>query len=112
MGKSEPRVLVAHVASDGGILLIDVLQVGPLEHWLVPEWLEWPDKALQTPARAIRLEGLAYQPHGIGAADLTINSQVPKAVLDGQSRQIAGREVEVLEGPHPRLPVLPLRRGH
>ncbi len=40
MGKSEPRVLVAHVASDGGILLIDVLQVGPLEHWLVPEWLD------------------------------------------------------------------------
>lgn len=105
----ETKLLAAHVASDDGILLIDVLQIGT-QRWLVPEWFEWRERKEQTPAIAIRLDGLAYQHHGVGAADLTVNVTIPKAVLTGQSQQIAGRTVEVVLGPSDRFGRIPFRR--
>lgn len=99
----KPKYLVALVCTDGGLVKIDVLKTGPLEHWLVPEWLESGDRKFQTPARAIRLEGLAHQHAGPGLVDITVNTPIPTAVLEGQSQQIEGREIEVLTGPSPRF---------
>lgn len=104
----EPEYLVALVCTDGGLVKIDVLKTGPLEHWLVPEWFESGDRKFQTPARAIRLEGLAHQHAGPGLVDITVNTPIPTAVLEGQSRQIEGREIEVLEGASPRFGKLPI----
>jgi len=106
----EPQYLVAMIITDGGIVQIDVLKTAPLEHWLVPEWLEWPERQLQTPARAIRLEGLQFQTGGPGLVDLTVNMPIPKDVLDGRSRRIGEREIEVIEGPSPRFGALPIPR--
>lgn len=105
------KFLVAYVASDDGILLMDVLQIGD-ERWLVPEWLEWLDEQLQTPAIAIRLDQLPHQKTPHLGADITVNVSVPKAVLTGEALHVAGIPVEVVRGPSPRFGKIPIPSKH
>lgn len=77
-----PQYLSAYVPTDKSIDQIDVLKIRG-ELWLVPEWLEWPDTQVQTPAVAVRLDGHPFQWGAPGAVDLTVNNQVPQSVLSG-----------------------------
>ncbi len=106
----EVEYLTAYVSTGDGISKIDVLKLGPLEHWLVPSWVEWPDEGLQTPERAIRLEGLAFQHGAPGLVDLTVQTVVPKAVLDGETQSAEGLEFQVEEWPTSRFGKLPIPR--
>mgnify|MGYP006951119562 CR=1 FL=1 len=91
------KLLVAHLASDDGIFLIDVLQT-EADLWLVPQWFDSEDGKYQTPARAIRLDFIAHQKSGIGGADITVNSTIPKSVLAGPDVSAGGTEYEVVTG--------------
>lgn len=91
------RMLVAHLRSGNSVLLIDVLQTSD-GLWLVPEWLESKEQGLQTPARAIRLDQLQHQTVGVGGADITVNQDIPKDVLEGRSTSAGGVDYVVVDG--------------
>ena len=91
------KLLVAHVRSGDSVLLIDVLQTDN-GLWLVPEWLESKGEKLQTPARAIRLDRLQHQKIGVGGADLVVNQDIPKDILEGRVTSAGGVQYEVVDG--------------
>ena len=91
------KLLVAHLRSGDSILLIDVLQTSD-GLWLVPEWRESKEQGLQTPARAIRLDRLQHQRVGISGADITVNQDIPKEILEGRSTSAGGVDYEVVDG--------------
>ena len=98
----EPKYLSAYVADEEGIALMDaVLWNGEL--WLVSEWLELPEKRLQTPAVAVRVDRLPHQRTNVGGADLVVQNPIPRAVLRGESASSAGTEYQVLTGPAPHF---------
>lgn len=103
-----PEYLSAYVPTDEAIILIDVLQLRG-ELWLVPEWYEWPDKQLQTPAVAVRLDGHPFQRSAPGAADLTVNNQVPTAVLRGEPTPEQSQRFQVIVGPSDHFGKLPMK---
>lgn len=91
------KLLVAHLRSGDSILLIDVLQADD-GMWLVPEWLESKEDKLQTPARAIRLDRLQHQMVGVGGADIVVNQDIPRDVLEGRATSADGVHYEVVDG--------------
>lgn len=91
------HLLAAHLRSGDSVLLIDVLQTSD-GLWLVPEWLESKEQGLQTPARAIRLDGLQHQMVGVGGADITVNQEIPKDILEGRATSAGGVDYDVVDG--------------
>lgn len=53
--------------------------------WLVPHWLEAPSEGYKIPTRIIRFDKHPYQKDSFGA-DFLLNAPIPKAVLDGQTK--------------------------
>ncbi|QNP40210.1 hypothetical protein [Lysobacter solisilvae (ex Woo and Kim 2020)] len=91
------KLLIAHLRSGDDLLLIDVLQTKD-GLWLVPEWLESKVDKRQTPARAIRLDRLQHQMVAIDGADLVVNQDIPRDVLEGRSTSAGGLHYEVVDG--------------
>lgn len=107
-GLVNPKLLVAHVGSDEGIFIADVLQTEG-ELWLVAEWLETQDRQWRTPRRTIRVTEWVHQRLAEGPVDLVLDP-IPKAVLDGHADTDAGVQYVVLEGPSDRFGWLPVPR--
>lgn len=110
-GVDDPQYLSAHVATEKGILTVDVLSIRG-ELWLVPEWLEWPDIQMQSPAVAIRLDLVPHQRTGIGGVDITVNASIPQAVLDGLVQPSEAAPWVVIHGPSDHFGKLPMRQVH
>ena len=71
--------------------------------WLVPEWLDSPDKKSTTPARIVSLATIPHQRMD-GPIGFVVNDPIPKSVLFGQpSPEEAGKFV-IVEAPPIRLP--------
>lgn len=98
----EPEYLTAYVATVDGIVLMDVVRWNG-ELWLVPEWLEWPEQQLQTPAVAVRLDLLPHQSTRLGGVDFVVNNPIPTAVLSGEISPEAAQPFQVMHGPSPHF---------
>ncbi|MGE0563898.1 MAG: hypothetical protein AB7O50_05225 [Pseudolabrys sp.] len=79
------------ICDDGNMYLIDTI-----EHedglWLVPKWNETPYPSMQKPARMIqlpkeRVRDLGHDFLGSGIHARKLDDPMPKAVLDGTSRE-------------------------
>lgn len=107
----EAKLLIAHVACENEILTADVLQIGG-ELWLIPQWLETQDGQWRTPERAIRVDSLPHQMEGVRGADMTLNSTIPKSVIDGLTSHSGGVEYETVRGPSDRFGWISARRAN
>jgi len=106
----EPKLLIAHVACEDAILTADVLQIGA-ELWLIPQWLETQDGQWRTPERAIRVDLLPHQMSGAHGSDMTLNSTMPRSVIDGLTSHAEGVEYETVRGPSDHFGWIAARRG-
>lgn len=66
-----------------------VFSIDTIEHegsyWIVLSWTEYPAIAKRTPGQALRLPKHAFQRPENMVFDLVLNTELPKAALDGQS---------------------------
>ena len=95
--KAIMKILKVFVSSGGEIGIVDAIEYqGGI--WLVPEWLDHPDKPMTQPARIIRMDVLPHT-QMTGQADYALRGPIPKAVLDGETTSAAGTQFDVVERP-------------
>lgn len=85
MTEEQPqKIYKSLVPMDNAICHVDTIEYQGL-YWLVPEWLETPNREVKMPARIIRLLGIPHQ-QTIGGkfGDFVVSQPIPKAVWNGQ----------------------------
>lgn len=99
------KIFKTLVPSDAGaIYTVDTIQhQGGL--WLVPRWLDVPEKRETMPARLIRMDLLPHQRIESGQpADFVLNGYMPKALFDFDAPLKSTLGFEVIELPEISFP--------
>ncbi len=67
--------------------------------WLVPFWHDSQKAGGSMPERIIALESLDHEKGSVPGIDYQLKHSIPRAVLEGRSRESKGTVYEVLERP-------------
>jgi hypothetical protein len=98
-------VYKAHVTIAGEVYEIHTVDV--IEHegqfWLVPEWLDSPDRKWTKPARIVSLATIQHQTMR-GPIGFVVNDPIPKSVLFGQPSPEEASRFVIVEAPEIQLP--------
>lgn len=97
-------MLKALVGTDAGFLMLETVEYQG-GRWLVPHWLADHARGVRIPIRIVRMDSLEHQAVQFGEAAFVLSSPVPKAVLDGVAREVAGVRYEVVESPDIQVPL-------
>jgi hypothetical protein len=73
--------------------------------WIVPEWIDEPERGLQKPARLICLDGLEHRDHPDRPFRYSVVAPIPRSVLDGRHPAPQFLGFEVIEAPDVTWPL-------
>jgi len=100
------KILKAMVFADDGSrppLLCDAIEYDS-RFWLVPAWLEMPDKAVTMPLRIIPLDLLRHQKVLGQEFDLLVNDGLPTQLFEREIPQELRSKFRVVESPDIKIP--------
>jgi len=101
----QAAVIISDEAGKGGeIHKMDVIEFDG-KFWLVPEWIDSPDKKVTMPARIVLLDVIPHERSQGKDYQFIVSGSVPKSVFEGRVPPELEDQYVVIERPDIRLPL-------